>query len=53
MFIWIAIAIIALISIALSFLSLRGLRGERDIKNAKKDLSKNRILYQDSESRGE
>ena len=54
MFIWIVIATIALISIGLSFLSLRSLKYKGDIKNIKKDLSKNRVLYQDSsESRGE
>ena len=52
MFIWIIIAI-AIISILLSFLSLRNLNAKSEVKNVKKELSKNRIVYQDSSSSGE
>lgn len=47
MFIWIVI-IIAFISILLSFLSLKNLELKSEIKNIKKDLSRNRVIYQDS-----
>lgn len=47
MFIWIVIIIIA-ISIGLSVLSLLQLRNREDMKKVKKELAKNRILFQDS-----
>ncbi len=47
MFFWIII-IIAVISIGLSILSLQQLKDKGHMKDVKKDLSKNRILYQDS-----
>ena len=53
MFIWIII-IIAIVSIGLSIFSLLRLEDRGDIKKIKKDLDKNRVLYQDSSnSRGE
>lgn len=53
MIFWAIVIAIAITSIGLSFLSLRSLREKHDIKDVKKDLSKNRVLYQDSsDSRG-
>lgn len=50
MLIWFIIIAIALISILLSFLSLSGVNDKSEVKNVKKELSKNRIVYQDASS---
>lgn len=50
MFIFIVIIVIALVSVFLSFLSIIRLKDKSEVKNVKKELSKNRIVYQDTSS---
>jgi uncharacterized protein YxeA len=47
---WLIIIIIAIISVIFSFLSLRNINARSEVKNVKKELSKNRIVYQDTSS---
>lgn len=47
---WIIVAIIAVLSFILSVMSLIGESDKREIKNAKKQLQKDKIVYQASSS---
>lgn len=48
--IWIVIAVILIISIGLSIASLISLNNKSHIKEAKEDLSKGRVIFQDNSS---
>lgn len=47
MFVWIVI-IIAFISVLLSFWELKNLRGKSEIRRVERELSKRRVIYQNS-----